>query len=144
MIMWMLLMAVLVVLAVLGLLYLASHIRKFGYFKRLTEQKKKTGILMSLLVLAAASALIWIAWGLMNLRYRFYDPLSGKWMVSGSPCMEDDLHHSDRKECRKFTCSSVLRFSCGNHVPWGRICKTYEGNRSPESGCSLDRGRFCR
>ena len=67
MFMWMLLMAVLIVLAVLGLLYLASRIRKFGYFKKLTEQKKKTGILVSLLVLAAASALIWIAWGLMNL-----------------------------------------------------------------------------
>lgn len=67
MIMWMLLMAVLVVLAVLGLLYLASRIRKFGYLKRLTEEKKKTGILVSLLVLAAFSAVIWISWGLMNL-----------------------------------------------------------------------------
>ena len=67
MLMWILLMAVLVVLAILGLLYLASRIRKFGYLKRLTEQKKKTGMAVSLLILAAFSAMIWIAWGLMNL-----------------------------------------------------------------------------
>lgn len=64
--MWALLMIVLFVLAFVGILYLASRIRKFAFFKRITKEKRIVQIVVSILIVVAITAVLWLAWGSMN------------------------------------------------------------------------------
>ena len=65
--MWALLMIVLFVLAFVGILYLASRIRKFAFFKRITKEKRIVQIVVSILIVVAITAVLWLAWGSMIL-----------------------------------------------------------------------------
>ena len=64
--MWALLMIALFVLAFVGILYLASRIRKFTFFKRITKEKRIMQIIVSILIVVAITAVLWLAWGSMN------------------------------------------------------------------------------
>lgn len=64
--MWALLMIVLFVLAFVGILYLASRIQKFTFFKRITKEKRIMQIIVSILIVVAITAVLWLAWGSMN------------------------------------------------------------------------------
>ena len=64
--MWAILMVVLFLLTVAGILYLSGRIRKFTFIVKLTKEKKRTGILLGLLIPVLLTAILWIIWGSMN------------------------------------------------------------------------------
>lgn len=64
--MWMILMIVLFALTIAGVCYLANRIGKFALIQKLTRGKKVARMLAGLLIAAALTAVIWLAWGSMN------------------------------------------------------------------------------
>ncbi|MDD6662129.1 MAG: metallophosphoesterase [Lachnospiraceae bacterium] len=59
-------MIVLFALTIAGVCYLANRIGKFALIQKLTRGKKVARMLAGLLIAAALTAVIWLAWGSMN------------------------------------------------------------------------------
>ena len=136
--MWALLMIVLFVLAFVGILYLASRIRKFTFFKRITKEKRIVQIVVSILIVVAITAVLWLAWGSM-----FYGWISGNRLVSGTSCLGDNIRHTDRQSSWKAKSSSTFRFTYRNNISWRRLCRAYEGYSESKSGYCIDCRGFC-
>ena len=64
--MWAVLMIVLLVLTCAGIRYLANRIRKFSFYRKLMEKRPRAGRLISLLIVLAVTAILWLVWGSMN------------------------------------------------------------------------------
>lgn len=64
--MWAVLMIVLFAAAFAGMIYLVTRMCRFAFYEKIFKEKKKIGILVSLLIVIAATAVLWLAWGSMN------------------------------------------------------------------------------
>ena len=64
--MWAVLMIVLLILTIAGVLYLANRIGKFSIIQKFTKGKKLICTITGLIIAAALTAVIWVAWGPMN------------------------------------------------------------------------------
>ena len=64
--MWIVIMGCLIAAFVAGSIYLVSRVRKFAFVKKLAGEKKSRQILLSALLVAAETAVIWICLGSMN------------------------------------------------------------------------------
>lgn len=64
--MWMILMVVLLVLAVAAILYIGNRVGKFSIIQKVSAGRKRLATLVGVLIILAISAIIWIAWGMMN------------------------------------------------------------------------------
>ncbi len=64
--MWAVLMIVLLILTIAGVLYLANRIGKFSIIQKFTKGKKLISTITGLIIAAALTAVIWVAWGPMN------------------------------------------------------------------------------
>lgn len=65
--MWAVLMIVLLVLSFAGILYLSSRIGRFAIIKKIVKGKKGWHMLAGLVIMLAVSAILWLAWGAMNV-----------------------------------------------------------------------------
>ena len=137
--MWALLMIVLFVLAFVGILYLASRIRKFAFFKRITKEKR--------IVQIGANKEIWekdvFAVLCRNRSDCFYGWISGNRLVSGTSCLGDNIRHTDRQSSWKAKSSSTFRFTYRNNISWRRLCRAYEGYSESKSRYCIDCRGFC-